>query len=133
VAIFYAAFIALLIGEGALARAITALAAVVGAGPEGPFIAWALFVVGGCLLGMFELRAFSTERPLRDPILRLCCSLQRRFGVAGFLVNAAVLGGAPGTAVALKKAGRPHPAAKTFLAAVVFATVWIPLYLWIWS
>jgi hypothetical protein len=132
VALFYVVFLALSVGEGAFAHVVDELARRAGAGSAGPYIAWVAFVLGGASLGMYELWSVTSDRQLRDPILGACCYLQRRLGGLGFLINAIVLGGAPGTAVALKKAGAPRQRSGTVVAAALFATVWVPLYLWLW-
>jgi len=78
----------------------------------------------GSALGYHELRSIQSDQKLRDPILRLCWYLQRRFGPVGFLVNAMLIGCSPGAAIALKKVNHPRRVLLTFMAAILFATVW---------
>jgi hypothetical protein len=94
-------------------------------------MAWAIFIMGGSLLGLFELRSITTEQKMRDPILAACCWLQRRAGVLGFLINATVIAGSPGATIALKQTGNSHATKLTLLAAVLFASVWIPLFVFV--
>ena len=130
--IFYAVFVVLLVFEGAVVAAVLAAARSLHHPSAGPWAAWVLFVVGGTLLGFLELRAIRPEQRMRDPLLRACCWLQRRMGIAGYAVNAIVIGGAPGTAVALGQTGHPHRRSLTVLAAVLFASVWVPLFVTVW-
>ena len=130
--IFYAVFAVLLVFEGAVVGAALAAARSLHHPAAGPWVAWALFVTGGTLLGFVELRAIRPEQRMRDPLLRACCWLQRRLGIAGYAVNAVIIGGAPGSAVALVQTGHPHRRGLTFLAAVLFASVWVPLFVLVW-
>lgn len=130
--VFYAVFVLLLAAEGAIVAGILAGARWLGVSDAGPWAAWVLFIIGGSLLGLFELRSITTEQKMRDPVLRACCWLQRRLGGLGFLINAAVIGGSPGAAVALKQTGHAHATELTLLAAALFASVWVPLFVFIW-
>jgi len=130
--IFYAVFAVLLVFEGAVVGAVLAAARSLHHPSAGPWVAWALFVVGGTLLGFLELRAIRPQQRMRDPLLRACCWLQRRLGLAGYAVNAVLIGGAPGSAVALVQTGHPHRRGLTCLAAVLFASVWVPLFVLVW-
>jgi len=130
--VFYAVFVILLVAEGAIVALILAGARRIGEPSLGPWVAWVLFIAGGSLLGIFELRSITTDQKMRDPILRACCWLQRRLGPIGFVVNAAVIGGSPGAAVALKQTGHKQKTELTLLAAVLFASVWVPLFVFLW-
>ncbi len=130
--VFYAMFVVLLVGEGAIVAAVLAGARWIDEPSMGPWAAWILFTAGGSVLGMFELRSIRTDQKMRDPILRACCWLQRRFGPLGFVVNATVIGGSPGAAVALKQSGHENKTELTLLAAVLFASVWVPLFVFLW-
>lgn len=132
VAMFYVMFFALLAAEGAIVGGVEKVSATAGASAAGPWIAWLLFVIGGAALGAYELHVVTSPRRLRDPILRLCCHLQSRYGLRGFVVNAAVLGGAPGTAIALRKVNATRPGLRMVIAAVIFASVWVPIYDLFW-
>jgi len=130
--IFYAVFLVLLVFEGAVVGAVLAAARSLHHTSAGPWAAWVLFVAGGTLLGFVELRAIRPQQRMRDPLLRACCWLQRHKGIAGYAVNAVIIGGAPGTAVALVQTGHPHRRGLTCLAAVLFASVWVPLFVLVW-
>ena len=130
--IFYAVFLVLLVFEGVVVGAVLAAARSLHHPSAGPWAAWAVFVVGGTLLGFLELRAIRPQQRMRDPLLRACCWLQRHKGIAGYTVNAVIIGGAPGSAVALVQTGHPHRRGLTFLAAVLFASVWVPLFVLVW-
>lgn len=132
VVIFYVMFVLMLGLEGAIVHGIDAGASHFRTQGAGPYLAWSLFVLGGGFLGLLELHSVNSDRKLKDPILRTCCYLQSRFGPAGYLLNAMFLGGSPGVAIALKKSGSRHQLAATFLAAVLFASVWVPIYVLIW-
>jgi len=94
----------------------------------GPWSAWLIFIAGGILLAMLELRSIRPEQRMRDPVLRACCWLQRRYGFLGFSINAMLIGGAPGSAVALAQTQHPRRQELTCLAAVLFASLWVPLF-----
>jgi hypothetical protein len=130
--VFYVVFVLLLVAEGAIVAAILAAARWLGLSSLGPWAAWLLFIAGGSLLGLFELRSITTAQKMRDPILMACCWLQRRLGPVGYIINATVIGGSPGTAVALKQTGSYRATALTILAAVLFASVWVPLFVYLW-
>ena len=135
--VFYVSFFALLGAEGAIVAGIVAVARWIGVpwlGVPwlGPWAAWLIFIAGGFGLGMFELKATITAQKMRDPVLIACCWLQRKLGALGYLVNAVVIGGSPGSAVALKQTGSSHATALTFLAALLFASVWVPLFVFLW-
>jgi len=130
--IFYAVFVLLLAFEGVVVGAVLAVARSLHHPSAGPWAAWALFVVGGTLLGFLELRAIRPQQRMRDPLLRACCWLQRHLGITGYVVNAVIIGGAPGTAVALVQTEHPRRRALTCLAAVLFASVWVPLFVLVW-
>ncbi len=132
VILFYVIAVVSLIVEGAAVRTIRYLATFAGAPQAGPWVAWAVFVVVGSILGLMELHLVASEETMRNPILRACCWVQTRLGPGGFILNAAVLGGAPGTAVALRRTGSRQPVALTILAAAIFASVWVPLYILVW-
>ena len=132
VILFYIIAVVSLIVEGAAVRAIRYLANAVGAPRVGPWVAWAVFVIVGSILGLMELHLVASEEAMRNPILRVCCWVQARLGWWGFILNAAVLGGAPGTAVALRRTGSSQPVALTIVAAGIFASVWVPLYILVW-
>jgi hypothetical protein len=130
--IFYVAFIGLLIGESLIVGAVLAIARALHIADYGPWLAWFLFVLGGSVLGWIELSAIRPAQKMRDPVLRACCWLQRRRGVPGYLINALLIGGAPGSAVALTHTSDPHRRGLTFLAAVLFASLWVPLFVFVW-
>jgi hypothetical protein len=130
--IFYMIFVAMLAGEGLAVDLILHAARGLGIPGIGAWIAWGLFVLGGAGLGEVELRTIRPRAVLRDPVLRLCCWLQRRFGLAGFVVNAGIIGGAPGAAVALTHVDQRQRRVLTWLAAFIFASVWVPLFVTVW-
>jgi len=130
--VFYVVFVALLGFEGAIVGAVLAVARSMHHPSAGPWTAWALFVVGGTLLGLIELRAIRPQQRMRDPLLRACCWLQRHLGIGGYLVNALIIGGAPGSAVALVQTEHPRRRLLTCFAAVLFASVWVPLFVLVW-
>lgn len=130
--VFYVVFFVLLAAEGAIVAGVLAGARWLGAPSVGPWAAWILFVLGGSALGLFELRSITTEQKMRDPILVACCWMQRRLGLLGFLVNATVIGGSPGAAVALKQTGNSRATSLTLLAALLFASVWVPCFVFLW-
>jgi hypothetical protein len=130
--IFYVVFVLLLGFEGVIVGAVLAVARSMHHPSAGPWAAWALFVIGGTLLGLVELRAIRPQQRMRDPLLRACCWLQRHLGIPGYLVNALIIGGAPGSAVALVQTEHPRRHALTYLAAVLFASVWVPLFVLVW-
>jgi hypothetical protein len=130
--IFYVVFLVLLAFEGVLVGAVLAAARSLDHPSAGPWAAWALFVVGGTLLGFLELRAIRPQQRMRDPLLRACCWLQRRLGITGYMVNALIIGGAPGSAVALVQTEHPRRRELTCLAAVLFASLWVPLFVLLW-
>ena len=132
VLVFYAVFLLLLVAEGAIVAAVLAGTRWMGVAALGPWASWLLFIAGGIVLGMFELRSITTDQKMKDPILRACCWLQRRFGAMGFVINAAVIGGSPGAAVALKQTGIERQTELTVFAAVLFASVWVPLFVFLW-
>ena len=130
--VFYALFVGLHFFEGAIVGAILHLASWLHAGAAGPWAAWVAFVAGGIILGNYELHSINTDQKLKDPLLRFCVWLQRRFGPVGFLINAVVIGGSPGAAIALKKVDHPQKSQLTLLAAILFASVWVPLFVYVW-
>jgi len=130
--VFYVVFIVLLFGESFIVRLVLATSRHFGHPSVGPWAAWCLFVAGGAGLGFVELKSIRPAQRMRDPILRACCWLQRRLGVIGFVVNAALLGGAPGSAVALVSTRHPRRLFLTCLAAILFATTWVPLFVFLW-
>ena len=130
--IFYVVFLVLLAFEGAVVGAVLAASRTLHHPGAGPWAAWVLFIIGGSLLGLVELRAIRPQQQMRDPLLRACCWLQRHLGVTGFLVNAVIIGGAPGSAVALVQTDHPRRRGLTYLAAVLFASVWVPLFVLVW-
>lgn len=130
--IFYVVFVVLLAFEGMLVGAALAVARSLHHPSAGPWAAWALFVVGGASLGLVELRAIRPQQRMRDPLLRACCWLQRHLGMTGYVVNAVIIGGAPGSAVALVQTDHPRRLGLTCLAAVLFASVWVPLFVLVW-
>jgi hypothetical protein len=130
--VFYLVFVTMLAAEGGVVAAVLAAARSMRHPGVGPWAAWALFIAGGTVLGLVELRAIRPRQRMRDPVLRACCWLQRRLGTFGYLVNALVIGGAPGSAVALVQTEHPHRRRLTYLAAVLFASVWVPLFVWVW-
>jgi hypothetical protein len=132
VVLFYVIAVVSAVVEGVGVRAIRYLAALAGVPNAGPMIAWAVFVVVGSVLGLMELHLVASEASMRNPILRACCWAQARLGLAGFLLNAALLGGAPGTAVALRRTNSSQPVPLTIIAAAIFASVWVPLYILVW-
>jgi hypothetical protein len=130
--IFYVVFVGLLLGEGLIVGAVLAVARAAHHPALGPWAAWVLFIGGGFFLGWIELRTVRPAQKMRDPILRACCWLQRRHGVLGYLVNAVAIGGAPGSAVALVQTEHPRRRSLTLLAAILFASVWVPLFVFVW-
>lgn len=118
--VFYAVFVTLLFIEGGIVHVF------------GLWIGGALFLVGGVVLGLYELQSIRSEERLRDPILRLGVWMQTHWGVFGYLVNAIFTGGSPGVAVVLKKLDHPRQLSLTLLAAVLFAAVWAPLWYFVW-
>jgi hypothetical protein len=131
--IFYVAFFGLLVGEGLIVGAVIAISRAMHIEGYGGLIAWLLFVLGGAALGWIELRSIRPAQKMRDPVLRACCWLQGRFGVPGYLVNALFIGGAPGSAIALTQTSNPHRHSLTFLAAVLFASLWVPIFVLVWK
>ena len=67
--IFYAVFLVLLVFEGVVVGAVLAAARSLHHPSAGPWAAWAVFVVGGTLLGFLELRAIRPQQRMRDPLL----------------------------------------------------------------
>jgi len=130
--VFYFVFVAMLATEGLIVAGVLAVARSVHHPRIGPWVAWVLFMAGGAILGLLELRAIRPGQQIRDPILRACCWLQRRWGTPGYLVNALLIGGAPGSAVALVQTEHPHRQGLTYLAAVLFASAWVPLFVVVW-
>jgi hypothetical protein len=130
--LFYVVFVGVLLGEDLIVGAILAATRAGGIPAAGPWLAWAAFVAGGMVLGLIELRTIQPAQRLRDPVLRACCWLQRRLGVAGYAVNAMLIGGAPGCAVALVQVQHPRRVLLTLAAAVLFASIWVPLFVLVW-
>lgn len=116
--------------QGALVAAIENYVAPywLGMPDAGPWIAWLLFVIGGYALGLIALRTVHQGEPLSDPLHRVCSWMQRRLGLAGFALNSLVMG-SMGACIGLKHQGCGHLRLQGFVAALLFATLWIPLYL----
>lgn len=130
--VFYVVVVVMIVAEGLIVRTILSIATWLGQAKAGPMLAWLAFVVGGGILGFIELALVRTGQRLRDPVLRACCYLQRKLGLVGFVINATLIGGAPGSAVALRHVDHPRKRTLTAIAAVLFATVWVPFFVWFW-
>jgi hypothetical protein len=130
--VFYAVFFGLLAGEGFAVGLVLAVTRWMGYPHVGPWAAWILFIIGGSALAWVELRTIRPAQRMRDPVLLACCWLQRRFGVVGYLVNAGIIGGAPGAAVALSQTSHPRRVSLSVLASIVFASIWVPLFVLVW-
>lgn len=128
---FYAVFVFFAITEGLIVGAILAVSRLLGVSHLGPWLAYVLFILGGFVVGALELKAIDTERELKDPILRACCWLYRRFGAFGLICDA-IISGALGTGVALAYAGHRRPYVQLALTSIIFASFWVPIYLFIW-
>lgn len=97
-------------------------------GAPGWLVAWVAFVIGGFALGVRHLIVVHEGEVFTDPIPRFCCWSQRRLHAAGFVINTLLLG-SMGASIALKREGYPHRGVLSFVAALLYASVWIPLYL----
>lgn len=130
--LFYVLFVVMLVAEGLIVGALLNVASWTGDSDAGPYLAWAVFVIGGIVFGEVELRAIRPQQRLRDPLLRACCWCQSHWGILGYLVNSLIIGASPGAAVALRKLDHPRRRSLTWLAAGLFATLWVPIYVLIW-
>lgn len=131
VIMFYVVFIVLLVFEGLLVGFILKIADKLHIHAWGPWIAWVLFIAGASLLAMIELRTTEAGHRMRDPILRFCCWLQRKYGGVGYLVNTIVF--APvATAVALKQTDHPAKEKLSFLSAFLWSTIFVLVLTLIW-
>lgn len=127
---FYFVFLIFVIGEGAIVGGILYVAEH-WLHCNGTLLAWILFVIGASLLSLLELRLTTIGEPLRDPILKAACWLQRRFGFAGLLFNSVVLGSLAAS-VALKREAHPHRVPLGILAGIIYSSVWVPLFTLVW-
>jgi len=94
----------------------------------GPWLAWLLFIIGGFAIGVVELHVVHEGEVLTDPLAQFCCWSLRRLHTIGFIINSLMLG-SMGASIALKREGYSHREVRSFIAAVLYASVWIPLYL----
>lgn len=94
----------------------------------GPWTAWLLFVVGGYAIGLLHLHIVKEHEPLRDPLHATCAWLLRRLHVVGFVIATLMLG-SMGASIALKHEGYLRRPLYSFVAALLYASAWIPLYI----
>ena len=125
----YATVVIAIVVQGALVVFIMkAVAPYLHVADFGGWIAWGLFVLGGWAIGLLALRSVREGEEFSDPLHVACCWAQRKLGLVGFVLNALVMG-SMGASIALKHEGRGHLKVRSFAAAVLYASLWIPLYL----
>lgn len=130
--LFYIVFLGFFVAEGFIVVAILAIARDWFNIPRfGAWLAWFLFVLGGMILAVVELRVTHKDQKVRDPILKASCWLQNWdnffFFTIGFLI-ATLLFGPMASAVALKKSNHSYQITLCFISAILFATVWVPIF-----
>src|SRR5579884_2001377 len=84
---FYAVFVLSIVFEGAIVRFF------------GLWWGGAVLLVGGLLLGLFSLQFTNPATKARDPFFRASVWCIEHQPLAGYLLLAVLIGGAPGTAV----------------------------------
>lgn len=129
VAFFYVVFFGFIILEDAVVRAILFFSRkTLHAQWIGPYLAGIVFAIGGVALALIQLHFTSANQSVRDPILKFSCWLFRKFGYAGFIVNSLLLG-PPSALFALKRENYEYKLSHSFISAMIFALVWVPLFL----
>lgn len=93
----------------------------------------AAFIVGGFLLGLWELRVIEVGEEFRDPLMRFGLWLWRENPPLGFLVHSTLTGASMGVGMVLKQMDHPQRLQYTFAAAVAFAFVWVPVWHLVWT
>jgi len=78
----------------------------------------------GAIWGLLNLRFIDPTRSLNDPITRAALYLTRRWPLVGYLINALIIGGAPGVAIVAVKLNQPRRVALVSATAIAFAVVW---------
>lgn len=96
----------------------------------GPWLAWILFVLGGIAFGMNQARTTHVDQEFPDPFLKWSCMLQSRAGIVAVPINSIVFG-TIGACAALKQVDYPRKNLLYVTSGVVFATFWVPVFLYI--
>jgi len=134
---YYAVWLLLLIGEGSVVGFLTKVVAKwLGLHhPYGACLAWVIFVVGGVGLGYIFSRKVEVGQDLHGPILRSSAWLmyrKRQWGWLGFVLVATLWGAPTGVCMILKRDGQARRLWLTTFAAVLFASLWVPVFTTIW-
>jgi hypothetical protein len=82
------------------------------------------FILVGGALGFIELWHIDPNKPLKDPIMKAALYWTKRKPLVGYLINALVIGGAPGVAIVAVKLNQPRRVALVSATAIAFAVVW---------
>jgi hypothetical protein len=127
---FYVTFFLALATEGLIVEGIHLLCDWAHVGYLALPVALVGFIVVGQRLAVAEIRDTEVGQNFRDPILWFACRLQRWLQWAGFFVNACLLGTVAAGA-ALKQTGSPHGQRMAWLAAILFAGLWVPLIMYV--
>lgn len=97
----------------------------------GAWLAWVIFVVGGFLIGIGHLRGETDTEGLPrwrdDPITRACSLAVRHLHIFGFVLVASGLA-SMGASIGIKHEGWTRRPIWSFVAAVIYASIWIPGY-----
>ncbi|HSW92186.1 MAG TPA: hypothetical protein VLG09_06080 [Candidatus Saccharimonadales bacterium] len=123
----YLIIIVLFFAQGGVVIAIERLCDALHFPQLGPWVSWLVFVIGGYALGLLHLRLVKEGEPLHDPLHVACAWLLRRLHVVGFVL-ATLMFGSMGASIALKREGYSRRLLYSFISAVIYASVWIPLY-----
>lgn len=128
VIIFYVSFVVVTLLETVINRGLLFVAIWLHLNPVA--FSWVMFIIGGSLLGFITMR-LTPVAELRDPFIRAARWLWRKLWWGGFILAAVIVAGM-GIAIIAKAEDRPHRLRLTIMAAVVFATFWVPIYTWAW-
>lgn len=128
VLLFYVVFVVILITEAVFVKGVLyASSHWIGISWLGFWLAWAFFAIGGSVLAILTLRITKATQELRDPLLAAGYWVHRKSLWAGFLYNS-VINGPLGTSIIIKKTGYRSMGLFCVLSALLFASVWVPIF-----
>lgn len=130
---YYALFILLAFTQASLAIFLDkVLAGWLGIGHYGAWFVWLMFILGGAGLGFLGIKLTKVGEELHG-LFKVLSWVYDHTGWLGLCLLGGSWGGAMNVSIVLKKNDDPHMWIVTPATAVLYASIWIPFYLGVWS